>query len=89
MDPTALVVTVKVAVVAPAATVTLAGTCAAAVLPLDSVTTAPLVRAGPLKVTVPVDELPPVTEDELRVTETMPTELKLNAVILAPLIVVP
>ena len=38
---TGLVVTVKVAVVALAATVTLAGTCAAAVLLLDRVTTAP------------------------------------------------
>src|SRR5579871_218523 len=59
--PTALVVTVNVAVVAPAATVTLAGTCAAEVLLLDSATLAPPVGAAPLSVTVPVDELPPVT----------------------------
>ena len=39
---TALVVTVNVAVVAPAATVTLAGAWAAAVLLLESVTAAPL-----------------------------------------------
>ncbi len=59
---TADVVIEKVADVAPAATVTLAGTCAAAVLLLVSVTTAPPDGAGPLNVTVPVDELPPATE---------------------------
>jgi len=58
---TGLVLTVNVPVVAPPATVTLAGTVAAAVLPLLSVTTAPLLGAGPFRVTVPVDELPPVT----------------------------
>ena len=58
---TVTVVTVRVAVVAPAATVTLAGTVAAEVLLLESVTTAPPAGAAALKVTVPVDELPPVT----------------------------
>ncbi len=66
--PTAVVVTVKVAVVAPTATVTLAGTVAAALL-LDSVTTAPPVGAALLKVTVPVDEVPPVTEVGFSVTD--------------------
>jgi hypothetical protein len=59
---TGLVVTVKVAVVAFAATVTLASTCAAVVLLLDSVTTAPPVGAGWLSVTVPVEDFPPITE---------------------------
>ncbi len=58
---TALVLTVNVALVAPAATVTLDGTLAAVVLLLESVTTAPPDGAAPLKVTVPVEEFPPVT----------------------------
>ena len=53
---TGLVVTVNVAVVAPAATVTLAGTCAAAVLLLDKAITLPPAVAGPDNLTVPVDE---------------------------------
>jgi len=71
---TAVVVTVKVAVVALAATVTLAGTVAAALL-LDSVTTAPPVGAALLKVTVPVDEVPPVTEVGFSVTDNTADEL--------------
>jgi len=61
-EDTGLVVTVNVAVVAPAGTVTLGGTCAALRLLLESVTTDPPVGAGPVNLTVPVDELPPVTE---------------------------
>src|SRR5258708_28353203 len=49
---TALVLTGKVALVAPAATVTLPATVAAELL-LDSVTGAPPSGAGPLSVTVP------------------------------------
>src|SRR5215472_8151010 len=60
--PTGLVLMVNVAVVAPAGTVTLGGTCAAAVLLLDSVTTDPPEGAGPVNFTVPVDEVPPITE---------------------------
>ena len=51
----------NVAVVAPAATVTLEGTVAAAVLLLESATVAPPAGAAPLSVTVPVEEFPPVT----------------------------
>jgi hypothetical protein len=58
---TALVLTVNIAVVAPAATVTLEGTVAAAVLLLESATVAPPAGAPPLSVTVPVEEFPPVT----------------------------
>jgi hypothetical protein len=57
---TTLVFTGKVALVAPAGTVTLAGTLAAPLL-LESVTCAPPAGAGPLSVTVPVEEFPPVT----------------------------
>ncbi len=60
VELTAVVVTVKVAVVAPAATVTLAGTVADPPL-LDKLTTAPPVCAALLSVTVPVEEAPPVT----------------------------
>src|SRR3989442_1698611 len=65
---TALVVTVNVALVAPAGTVTLAGTVAA-VLSLDSVTCAPPAGAGPLSVTVPVEVLPPLTVGGLSASE--------------------
>jgi hypothetical protein len=54
-------VIVNVALVAFAATVTLAGTCAAAVLLLVSVTDAPPLGAGPLSVTVPCELVPPTT----------------------------
>ncbi len=52
---TALVLTVKVALAAPAGTIRLEGTVAAASL-LETETTAPLLGAGELSVTVPVEE---------------------------------
>jgi hypothetical protein len=69
------VVTVKVAEVAFAGTVMLAGTTAIVPLLLLSTTAAPDEGAGPLRVTVPVDELPPSTEVGLKVTELTRTEL--------------
>jgi hypothetical protein len=53
--------TVNVAVVAPARTVTLAGTVATAVLEEDSVTGVPATGAMPVKVTVAVEVAPPMT----------------------------
>jgi hypothetical protein len=58
---TLLVLTVNVMLLAPAATVTLAGTVAAAVVSLERETVAPPLGAGPLSVTVPVEGDPPVT----------------------------
>jgi hypothetical protein len=58
---TALVITVKLALVAPAEIVTLAGTVAAGVLLLASVMTAPPEGAAPVSVTVACDVLPPTT----------------------------
>ncbi len=57
---TTLVLTVKLAEVLPALTVTVAGTVATPVLLLDKLTTASLVGAA-LSVTVPVEVFPPTT----------------------------
>ena len=65
---TAPVVTVKFALVAPAAMVTLAGTAATELL-LESETTAPPAGAGPFRATVPVDGDPPVTLVGFNVSE--------------------
>ena len=67
---TALVLIVNVALVAPAATVTLEGTVAAAVLLLESATVAPPAGAAPLNVTVPVEDcVPPITLVGLSVSD--------------------
>ena len=63
-----LVFTVKVALVAPAGTVTLEGTTAAGLL-LESVTCAPPAGAGAFSVTVPAEGLPPVTLAGLSASE--------------------
>jgi hypothetical protein len=75
---TALVLTVNVALVAPAGTGTVEGTLAAPLL-LESATCAPPAGAGPLNVTVPVEEFPPVTllgfsESDERETDTAAEE---------------
>ena len=67
-DATEFVVAVKVAVVAPASTVTDAGTWAAAVLLDVKLTAAPPAGAGAFKVTVPVDDTPPCTVAGLMLT---------------------
>ena len=66
---TGFVVTVKFAAVAPASTVTLGGTVAAAVLLLESWMVIPVDGAAPLRVTVPVDGLPPTTFDGFNFNE--------------------
>src|SRR5512132_43520 len=60
-EETDVVETENVVFVAPAGTVTLCGTVAALVLLLESAITAPPEGAAALNVTVPCDELPPVT----------------------------
>ena len=68
-ESTSIVPTAKVAVVVPPRTVTLAGTVTTAVLLLESVTCAPPAGAGPLSVTVPVEELPPLTLTGFKVND--------------------
>ena len=83
----AVVVTVNVAVVLPAATVAVAGTVAAVLL-LDRATEIPPLGAAPLKVTVPVDEAPRLTlagltdTDEIAVADAV---IPSAAVLLTPL----
>jgi len=63
------VFTVKVALLLPAGTITLEGTLAAPLL-LESITCAPPAGAGPLSVTVPVDDCaPPITLVGFNVSE--------------------
>src|SRR5258708_37886165 len=76
--------TVNAAVVAAAATVTLEGVLATFVLLLESVTTAPPEGAAPLRVTVPVEEFPPVTlvgftESEERVAAGGAADVRLSS----------
>jgi hypothetical protein len=64
---TANVVTVKVALIDPTGTVTLEGTVARNALLLDRLTAAPAAGAGPFRVTVPVEGVPPLTDVGLRI----------------------
>jgi hypothetical protein len=66
---TKLVDTVNVALVAPAASITLLGTVAAAGSLLASRTTAALASAGPINVTVPIEEVPASTLVGLRIND--------------------
>ncbi len=75
---TAAVVHVKVALVAPAAIVALAGTAAAEGLLLESVTTAPPAGAGPFNVSVPAEFFPPSSEVGFRVTPDRDGELTVS-----------
>jgi hypothetical protein len=70
-DPTATVVTVAVIVVAPAGTVTVAGTVAAALLEVKATLSPPL-GAAALIVTVAVEEVPPTTDVGFSVTAVTP-----------------
>src|SRR6185503_14546855 len=65
---TVVVLTPKVALEAPAATVTLAGTETTDVFALLSVTTAPPLGAAPVNVIVPCAAVPPTTEVGLTLT---------------------
>ena len=81
---TGLVVTLKLALVAPAGIVTLAGTAAAGLL-LDSATCAPPAGAGPLNVTVPAAALLPVMLAGLTLSdETAAGSTVSDAVCVAP-----
>lgn len=66
--PTALVEMGNVALVWLSSTVTVAGTCAAA-LSLERLTTAPPAGAALVRLTVPVEDWPPVTLDGLALTD--------------------
>jgi len=66
---TADVLTVNVAPLAPAGTITLDGTLAAPLL-LESMIVAPPAGAGPVRVTVPVEDcIPPITLEGSSVSE--------------------
>ena len=70
--PTGFVVTVNVAVVCPAAIVTVAGTVAAPLFEDVRLTTVPPAGAAASRVTVPVLDVPPTTDPGFSVTELMP-----------------
>lgn len=71
MDDVDVVPMLNVALVAPAGTVTFEGTIAG--LAPDNCTTAPLAGAGPLRVTVPVEDEPAATVAGFSVSDVTPT----------------
>ena len=73
-DVTVLVLTVNVLELDPAATTTLEGTVAVAVLELVSVTAAPPAGAVAVSVALPCEGLPPVTEEGERLIEASAAE---------------
>src|SRR5438477_12581238 len=79
---------VKLALLPAASTVTLLGTVAAIVLLLARFTTAPSAGATPLKLTVPCEELPPITLVGFSVSEEMVSEADNEkfVVVVAPLV---
>jgi hypothetical protein len=81
-EATPLVVIWNVVLLAPAGIVTLTGACAAAVLLLCNVTTAPFAGAAPFRVTVPVELLPPTTELGLLVIEDNVAAVTVRVVVL-------
>ena len=82
LDEPGDVVTVNVAELLPGGTVTLAGTLATDGLLLESATTVPPVGAGPLRVTVPVEELPAFTVDGESVNDDGTGGLMVTVVVL-------
>jgi len=68
-ESTPAVVTVNVAVVWPEVTVTVDGTVATGLV-LDNVMTTPAEAAGPFKVTVPLEGLPPGTDEGFKLIDT-------------------
>jgi len=78
--PTAVVVTVNVASDWPAATVTVVGT-AVAVPVLLTETTKPPTGAGPVIVTVPVLDVPPITDDGVKVIPSTVDRFTVNVAV--------
>ena len=76
-----MVVTVNVVLVAPAGITVDGGTWATDVRLLLKVIVAPPDGAGPLRVTIPVDELPPITVLGFRLTEVSPAGFTVRAAV--------
>ena len=81
LDEPGDVLTMNVAELPSGGTVTLAGTVATEGLLLDSATTVPPAGAGPLRVTVPVEELPAFTVEGESVNDVGTGGLMVTAVV--------